>query len=478
MSLRWQILTAFILANFIAGIIAAVVTIYDARSAAAVEINASMHLAERFVNEAVRRVVSGPNDREILTSLAAQIGYIRHVRVFVTNRAGSRAALLPIADGPTASGRETRVPDWFTKLVQVDEIRREMRIGIADHQIGSVILVGYAGDEIAEVWDDCKKLAAVALILNLIIFAILYFALGRVLHPLADLDRGLRHLEEGKFQHRLPRPQLVELAHIADRFNALADRLATAKANNNQLTRKLVTIQDDERRLIATELHDEIGPCLFGIRANIASLEQFLHAIPAKSAARMRDRVETVSEIIDKMQKLNRRLLSRIRPMALGHVSLAELLTALIADFERLNPELAISCAVNTIAHSYGDTIDLTVYRCVQEGLTNAERHSGASSVRISLQETPTSGLSSDERPDSSTAVKLTIRDNGRGIPQDAQWGFGLTGMDERVRALGGRFAIESTAQAGSSVKIIIPVDNVQQQINALKRSRKSGDRL
>jgi two-component system sensor histidine kinase UhpB len=473
-SLRGQILTAFVLVNLIAGIVAAIVVIYDARRAAQVEIAASMGLAERLVREAVERSGAGTQGGTLLQSVALQIGNLRHVRILLTDPEGSLASLLPTEASDNSSDDNAGVPRWFTALVRVNDIRREMRIGLNGHQIGSVVLVGHAADEIAEVWRDSKHLAIVAIVLNLAIVGILYYALGRVLHPLTSLAAGLRELEEGQFRHRLSRPKVRELADISNRFNALADRLGAAKADNSQLTRTLVTVQDDERRQIATELHDEIGPCLFGIKANIVSLEQLASELPLATADRMRERVAAVSEITDKIQVLNRRLLGKLRPMALGHVPLTDIVSGLVADFERLNPKSSITVTFGPLADSYGDSIDLTIYRCLQEGITNAARHAEAKTISVDLDERPAERERSDSS-EMSSVLQLWVRDDGRGIAPGTRWGLGLTGMDERVRALGGTLTIAGRQGDGTHLAITIPLVDVQRSdTDVQRRTRRS----
>jgi two-component system sensor histidine kinase UhpB len=472
-SLRRQIFAAFILVNVVAGIVAAMVVIYDARGAAQEEIDASMRLAERLVREAVERSSANTQGASLFRNLGLELGHLRHVRILFADANGSLASLLPTDAGSTSSD-DARVPDWFTALVHVAEIRREMKVALNGHQIGSVVLIGHAADEISEVWRDSKHLAIVAIVLNLAILGFLYLALGRLLHPLTSLATGLRELEWGQFRYRLPRPKIRELGDIADRFNTLADRLGAAKADNSRLTRRLISVQDDERRQIAAELHDEIGPCLFGVKANIASLEQLAGELPAATADRMRERVATLSEITDKIQVLNRRLLGKIRPMALGHVPLADIVSGLVADFERLNPKVRIAVGAGHLAESYGDSIDLTVYRCLQEGITNAERHAGAKSIVVEL------GEQADEREAGdgskvSSVLRLSVRDDGRGMVPGAPWGFGLTSMDERVRALGGTLAITGKPGGGTRLDITIPLDEPPRNSSGgRKRTRRS----
>lgn len=454
LSLRAQILSVIIAVNLLAALIAAIVVTYNAQRAAKMEIAASMRLAERFIDEALDRGSSDLAGTTFLQNLTLQARKLRHVRILVTNDSGGFAPLLPSETTEVSPDGNSPAPSWFSYLINVKDVRREKRLMMDGHQIGSVIVIGSASDEIAEVWHDSKDLAVIALALNVAVIGFLVFALGRVLRPLTGLASGLQKLELGDFRYRLQRPEVRELAGIADRFNALADRLGAAKADNGNLTRRLVCLQDDERRRIATELHDEIGPCLFGIKANVVSLERMTEDVPPGAAEKMRERLTTLAEVTDRISMLNRRLLNELRPMAIGHVSLADTVSRLVSDFERLNPQTGISVASGPIAYGYGDSVDLTVYRCLQEGITNAQRHADASTIAIELAERP---LESDSG--SSTALELSIHDDGHGMTPGTQWGFGLTGMDERVRAFGGTVAIKAKPGRGTCLSIRIPVE-------------------
>jgi two-component system sensor histidine kinase UhpB len=107
------------------------------------------------------------------------------------------------------------------------------------------------------------------------------------------------------------------------------------------------------------------------------------------------------------------------------------------------------------LPRSYGDTVDLTLYRCVQESLTNAIRHAQAKHVAVRLGE----GRSADN---GERRVELTIDDDGCGIAADAPRGFGLTGMQERVKVLGGDFAVGPRESGGTRVHVAISIDGRQ----------------
>jgi two-component system sensor histidine kinase UhpB len=158
------------------------------------------------------------------------------------------------------------------------------------------------------------------------------------------------------------------------------------------------------------------------------------------------ERVRDMMAIIERLQTINRSLLNRLRPMALGHIPLRDLLADLVEERARQHADVALALTCGSLAPGYGEAIDLTVYRCVQEGLTNAIRHATPASVHVEIGET------GDGR------LRLAIRDDGRGIAPGTSRGFGLLGMEERVQALGGTFAIGPNTPQGAAIDILLPI--------------------
>jgi two-component system sensor histidine kinase UhpB len=311
-----------------------------------------------------------------------------------------------------------------------------------------VVIVSEPKDEIAEVWENTVALALVALAVTAAVMAALYVLFGRALAPLTGLARGLTDLEHRDYGVRLPVPETREFVALATRFNALAQALDSARAENVQLSQRLITAQDDERRNIALELHDEVGPSLFGLKAIATSIG----TIASDSLDGMRqmasERVRDMLTIVEHLQTINRGLLNRLRPMALGHVPLQDLIAQLIRDRAREHAQIRFELDAAGLAKTYGDTIDLTIYRCVQESLTNAIRHAAAKQILVRFAQA--NGEASQ--------LVLKIEDDGHGIGADAPRGLGVAGMEERVRALGGQFAIEPRPGGGTLVHAVIPL--------------------
>jgi two-component system, NarL family, sensor histidine kinase UhpB len=445
-SVRAQLLIVFVAIDVIAALIAGTVTIFQARTSTRVEIAASMELAQLLVREAVGLMRQEVPAEKFLSDLTSQLRLVRHVRIVVKDAAGARLPLRPPVAGADPP-REEQAPAWFTALIAPRVATRDIPVVVNGQRIGSVEIVAEPRDEIAEVWTNTVALGAVALAVNVAVIAMLYFLFGRVLDPLTGVARGLADLEQRNYRVRLPRPQARELAAITDRFNALAEALATVLAENEKLNHRLITAQDDERRRTALELHDEVGPSLFGLKANAASIATAAAALPENVAGKIMTRVRDILGVIEHLQAINRSMLNRLRPMALGHVPLRDLLGEMVQERGRRHPEIAFGFATDKLARGYGDSIDLTVYRCVQESLTNVIRHAQAAHVDVKL----------GEAADASSLV-LVVNDDGRGIDPTTPPGFGISGMQERVQALGGSYKVEGGRGGGTCVRIVIPL--------------------
>ena len=448
-SVRAQLLLVFTLIDLVAVFIAGGGAILRARAQSRIEMAASMRLAELLVSDAVNFVHQPLPAEQFLAALPGQLRSMRHVRIAVKDASGVPIAVAPpaaMAEGHP-SDEHASAPAWFAALVASPIETRNIPVIVDGQSVGQVQIIGEPADEIAEFWGNAVAIGTVAVVLNVAIIGILHFLFGRVLDPLTVLARGLSDLERQAYDVRLARPHARELAAIADRFNALAQTLATVSAENARLNRRLITAQDDERRRTALELHDEVGPCLFGLKANASSIAGAAGNLPEKTRRIVSERLRDILGIIEHLQAINRSMLNRLRPMSLGHIPLKEIVGQLVHERARQHSQISFSFAAEDLARSYGDSIDLTVYRCVQESLTNAIRHAQAERVTVALGRANAEGW-----------LALTVRDDGCGMHPGRSPGFGMRGMQERVEGLGGRFAMESETGCGTCVRITLPL--------------------
>ncbi|MEH3143853.1 MAG: histidine kinase [Methylobacterium frigidaeris] len=440
--MRARLMVVVVLIQAVAALVSGAVIIVKARTATAVETAASIGVAEPLVNETVQVLQDAPV-AGLFRTLDLRFRAQRHVRVVLTDEGGAVV-------GDATPDEPHRAPAWFARLIAPPVQRHEVPIVLRGLRIGTALVTAEPADEIDEVWGYAVALGLTGLGLSLAMLATLFFAFGRVLSPLEALAAGLTRLERQDYTPRLEQPDTRELAVIARRFNRLAEALAAARAANRDLTLKLVTAQDDERRRTALDLHDEFGPCLFTLEANAASIARIAATLPEPARGRLEERTGDIAAITKRVQTLNRALLDRLRPAGLGQAPLATCLDRLVREAGRHNPGLGIVGDVGGLRGGYGDVIDLTVFRCVQEGLTNALRHARAGRITVRVRE-------------EAGFLAVVVEDDGVGLadglagePQEGP-GRGLPGMRERVEALGGDLRLVGGG-AGTVLSARIPV--------------------
>ncbi|MEM7192002.1 MAG: ATP-binding protein [Pseudomonadota bacterium] len=464
---RTQLIVVVATVNLCAALIAGAVSVLNTRTATTAEMEASLEVAERFVDVTMRDLATHGKLDDVETELPPLLRHLRHVRIMFMSPSGELAIISP--QGDTTGTHEVKAPDWYVALVRPEVIERTVRL-LPD---GShpVIILGEPADEINEAWQDFSSLALIWLAINLVVLVILYLAVSRVLGPLASLSKGMHQLEYGEYGARLPPSKIKELSVIADRFNTLASALDVARKENESLYQQLISVQEAERREIANELHDEAGACLFGIAANASSIQKTAGQLTGKDPEKITNRAGEILSIAERLKSMNRELLKKLRPGPLGQVKLSDLVVELTAGLQSSHPDTQIHTRMGALAKSYGEPIDLTIYRCIQEAITNAIRHGHAGNIQVDLSERPLSNGGS-----ANNEVCLAVADDGGGVAGTMQKGFGLTTMTERVRSLGGICMIDSGPAKGTTVRIEIPISETKNQSASARASEPAGE--
>lgn len=448
---RTQLLVAVAAINLLAALVAGAVSIFNTRTATQVEMEASLEVAQRFVAATLKDLSAQGKLDQLNQELPLQLKHLRHVRIMFMDDSGQLNIVSPHAADSSA---EPYAPAWFAALVRPEIANRKVRVVAG--KANPIVVLGEPADEIAEAWQDFASLAVVWLGINALVLIILFVVLGRVLDPLANLSKGMLLLEDGHYTTRLKPSKVKELAAITNRFNTLAGALDMAREENSRLYRQLITVQEEERREIANELHDEAGPCLFGIAANASSIQTIADRLPKERTVEISRRVGEILSIAERLKAMNRALIKKLRPGPLGRVTLAELIAELTAGLQGRHLDTQIHTELGKLAKSYGEPVDLTVYRCIQEAITNAIRHGHAANITVELTEKDVAGTNGRKR--AAETVQLTVTDDGKGMAPSTPKGFGLTTMTERVRSLGGACVVESAPSKGTSIRVEIPV--------------------
>lgn len=232
------------------------------------------------------------------------------------------------------------------------------------------------------------------------------------------------------------------LRDVTARRKAEAEQQRTGE-QMRALARRLEVIRDEQAAHIARELHDELGQTLTVVKLHVSAMQKQLDSHPNRAPSKVAE--EAIGLIDDSVANL-RRLCTELRPPMLDHLSLGSALTALASDFQAHS---GIACTLDVPAGFpvLDPTRQTTIYRLVQELLTNVARHSGASTVRILLRE-------------AGNTIKLEVSDNGRGIAESELAGtksLGLLGMRERALAAGGTINFEGQPGKGTTAIAFIP---------------------
>jgi len=259
------------------------------------------------------------------------------------------------------------------------------------------------------------------------------FLLRIALAPLERLTRFMRSIDLLKPVGRVPADGGGEVGEVIRTFNDMLDRLESERRASSA---RVLAGQEEERRRIARELHDEIGQALTAV---LLSLKRVAAQSPADVAAELEEVQETARASLEEIRRIARAL----RPGVLEDLGLVSALTALTTSFSE-----ASGIAVERHFHGPFPAVprdaELALYRIAQESLTNVARHADATSVVLTLV-----------RRDG--AIVLEIADDGGGAGPDGHEGGGIRGMRERALAVGGALGVESNGR-GVRVTLEVPV--------------------
>lgn len=246
----------------------------------------------------------------------------------------------------------------------------------------------------------------------------------------------------------------AELKSANERLQVeMAERLQTceilheAEKQNHSLSNSLVSAQETERRRISMELHDELGQSLNVIKLQLRFIE--------KGSMAKRDECEKLLEYMDQVIEDVRRISMDLSPTVLEHLGLTSAFQWLLDNLKR-DPNIRITSDVEDIDHLFSRKNWITIYRVVQEALTNIVKHAQAGNVSFV---TRTQG----------DRVAFSVEDDGNGFDGEQAMiretnvkGFGLTTMSERVKIMGGDYNLWSRKGSGTRVTFSIPIEKTR----------------
>jgi two-component system sensor histidine kinase UhpB len=414
-----------------------------------------VRLAREFVETLAFGLNDTPDPEARLSQIIDDINRLRHVSI-TREMAAAKSSTTPARpstppNSPDTEDEKHGPPAWFIALVHPEQTVVNLPITV-NGRPELLRITSHPNDEIAEIWDGIVTQIEVGFAIAAALFLITMTVVNRALAPLQSLADAMAGIEGGAYDTRVEPDGSPELAAICNKLNHLAGALGDAVEDKRRLAERLVSLQDVERKEIARELHDEFGPYLFALRAHASALMQITEA-PESGIDAVRKHGGAMLDQVDALQQFNRRILERLRPVGLMELGLREALDALLRLWREAHPDVVIETTIAPSLDETGETSDLTIYRVVQEALTNVFRHAGATRISVTIEPVLKPSAS---RPGAAGSALVRVQDNGSGFASDSGPGFGLTGMRERVMALGGSVTVAST-DGGVTVEAIVP---------------------
>lgn len=444
MSLRLKINLIFLALTVLVFLILIRVEVSATRDSVREEMEASSRIAAQLLAR-VSSSYAGHDLTELITFLQAT-GRIRANDIVLYDKAG----VLRYQSPPSVYKAGRDAPQWYASVVSPPEMKRV--IGIGDARL---VIVTNPTRAILDGWDNLRDILIAQLILFVLADIALFWLIGLWVAPLEKIDRGLREIERGDHQVRLPPLPGKEAGQMGRTFNRMAQavedniqvRQASAEAQarldaQREFTKQLHARIEEERAALALELHDELGQSLTAIRSIAKSLMQRPDVAggPLEQHAKML--FDTAGMTSDAMH----RMIPRLRPIKLEGMGLVDAVRDLLTETQQNNPDIRFDLKVTGSVPALEETLELSAYRIIQEAVTNIVRHAGATLAHIQMR-------SDGEQ------LTLAISDNGRGAASVKREGhYGVRGMQERAESHGGQIVFQTAAEGGLEVVVSLPI--------------------
>jgi two-component system, NarL family, sensor histidine kinase UhpB len=413
------------------------------------ENDSMMRLAKEFVETTIDSLQGTADPETHLKILLDGLKDLRHVRIY---RAGDGE----VQPGQTEEPAES-VAGWLAQRAEpVPDL--EIPIVVNGQNFGKLVVAPRGDHEAAEIWDSILTFTAVGVGLGTAALIFISMMISHLLKPIRSVGDALMVLDTGRYDVVVPEKGPPEISDICRKLNRFAATLERTVSENRRLAERIICVQDEERKELARELHDELGPYLFAIKAAVTVIDTEMKR-GGKDHAKLAEASATLFASLEAIQRVNRRVLLKLRPIGLDEFGIEAKLASLVALLRQSHSNVAINLTVADDMLECDETTNLTIYRLVQEGLTNAFKHSEASAIDVIVEPVETEQLPLAMR-DGRPVVRVTVADDGNGLPVDLKPGYGIAGMSERVWATGGELKLSNRMSGGTSLEAWIPIAN------------------
>jgi two-component system sensor histidine kinase UhpB len=435
MSLRFRLIGLVGCALVVSLVLGGATAWVNASRSVRTEMRSAFLVGRQTIESAVERLQNAADPSPGVDELVASFKGNRHLRVRLIGEAQAVAA--PVVESPPFGA----VPAWFVRAIGVKPITGRVPIAFGGRDYGTITLETDPHNEILEVWNEFTDSLVTPAVFSSLTVPLIYLFIGRALRPLQALAAALEQVGDGRYRTRIGGRLTPELGRLRDSFNQMATRLAAADAENRRLNERLLTLQEQERSELARDLHDEVSPFLFAINIDAASASRLLKEGRTSEA---KEHVQSIADAVRPMQRQVQSMLGRLHPIGFDEFGLREAIENMIAFWRRRRPEIRYQLGVLAGCEGLNELMGKTICRIVQESLSNAVRHADAMLITVSIDR-------------QGEEVRVEITDDGQGIGEASRPGYGLVGIGERVRAIGGRWTVSSRPGGGCAVAAVVP---------------------
>lgn len=431
MSLQFRVLGSIAALLVLALLCGGTLLSLHARSVVEIEVRTAFLGAENTVRDTLESDVQHTVTlRQVVSSFEGQ----RHVRAALVNEKGK--VIVSSEIGRLADP----APPWFARLMTPPHMSARFNINLPQYPC-VVELDSDPRSEIADAWKHARDTFVTMLIFCGATMAAVSLTVAYALRFFRRFLAGLLTVSDGGYGTRLDPSGPPEFAGLARGFNHMAARLEAFSQSNQRLQRQIMSIQEEERAGIARDLHDEVGPYLFAIQVDA-------NAVAKSADPDARALGGAIRQAALHVQQHVKEILRQLRPVSSLDFGLETAINDLVAFWARRHPAIRFErmIAANAQLDRAGED---AAYRIVQESLSNAVRHGEPKLIRIAA--------TADQEQ-----LLLSIEDDGGGLKANSQndlslGHMGLAGMEERVRALGGRLIVEERAGGGVRIHATLP---------------------
>jgi two-component system sensor histidine kinase UhpB len=436
MSLRFRLIGLVCGALVVSLLLGCVTAWVNASRSVRTEMRSALLVGRQTIESEIERLRQAPDPSRDLDDLVSSFKGNRHLRVRLVGEAEAVAA--PVVERPPFGS----VPGWFVRVIGVVPVVDRVPFAVSGRDYGTIAIETDPHNEILEVWNEFTDSLITPAVFSSLTILLIYVFIGRALRPLNSLADALEQVGDGRYRTRIRGRLAPELSRLRDSFNRMAARLAETDGENRRLNEQLLSLQEQERCDLARDLHDEVSPFLFAISVDAATA---CHLLEEGRAIKARDNVQSIADAVRHMQRQVRSMLGRLRPIGLTEFGLREAIENLVMFWRRRRPEIRYEVVVSEGCENLGELVGTTICRIVQEALSNAVRHAEPKLVTVSVDR------------DHDGKVRVAVADDGAGMLEPNRLGYGLLGISERVKAVGGRLTLSKTPGEGLAVKAVFP---------------------